>query len=59
MQAKERLIHHEVPGGLWEVVGMDMVSIYNKTYLCIVDYHRVPNNQEDRRPISRQSNTSM
>ena len=39
MQSKERLIHHNVPGRPWEVVSADMFLLYNKTYLCIVDYH--------------------
>ena len=39
MQSKEKIIHHEVPGKPWEVVGTDMVTLHNKNYLCIVDYH--------------------
>ena len=27
----------EIPGREWEVVSADMFSLYNKTYLCIVD----------------------
>ena len=37
--AGERLKHHKVSWRLLEVVGVDMFSLYNKTYICIVDYH--------------------
>ena len=38
-QLKEKFIHHEIPGKLWEVLGADMFTLNNKNYLCIVDYH--------------------
>ena len=39
MQPKERLIYHEIPGRPLDVAGTDNFSLYNKNYLCIVDYH--------------------
>ena len=36
---KEKIIHHEIPGKTWEVFGMDIFTLHNKNYLCIVDYH--------------------
>ena len=39
MQSKERLIHHEILGKPWKVVDVDMFSLYNRNYLCIVDNH--------------------
>ena len=42
----EKLIHHEIPGKPWEVVGVNMFSLHNRNYLCIVDYHsKFPNCQ--------------
>ena len=38
-QTKEKLIHHDIPGKPWEVIGVDMFTLNNKHYLCIVDYH--------------------
>ena len=38
-QLNEKIIHKEIPGKLWEVVGVDMFTLHNKNYLCIVDYH--------------------
>ena len=35
----EKIINHEIPGKLWEVIGLDMFTLDNKNYLCIVDYH--------------------
>ena len=32
---KEKLILHEIPGKLWEVIGVDMFTLYNRNYLCI------------------------
>ena len=32
--------YYEVPGRLWEEVGTDMCSLYNKNYLCPNDCHR-------------------
>ena len=31
---------HKIPGRLWESLGAAIIAIYNKHYLCIVDYHR-------------------
>ena len=39
-QPEEKPIHHDIPGKPREVIGMDMFTINNKNYLCIVDYHR-------------------
>ena len=36
---KGKIIHHEIPGKPWEVVGADMLTLHNKNYLCIVDHH--------------------
>ena len=35
----KKIIHHEFPGKQGEVVGMDMFTLHNNNYLCIVDYH--------------------
>ena len=35
----KKIIHHEIPGKPWEVVGVDMFTLCNKKYLCIVDCH--------------------
>ena len=39
MQPKEKIIHHNIPLRLWEVLGTDVFYFNNKNYLCIVDYH--------------------
>ena len=39
MQLKEKLIHHDIPLRLWEVLGADVFHFNNKNYLCVVDYH--------------------
>ena len=39
LQPKEKLIHHEISGKPWEVIGLDMLTLYNRNYLCFVDYH--------------------
>ena len=39
MQLKEKVIHHEIPGKQWEVIGKDMFTLYKRNYLWIVDYH--------------------
>ena len=39
MQPEERIIYHEIPGKSWESFGAHMFFLYNKHYLCIVDYH--------------------
>ena len=36
---KEKMIHHDIPLRLWEVLGADVFQFNNKNYLCIVDYH--------------------
>ena len=41
MQLKEKIIHHEIPGKLWEIIGADMFTLNNMNYLCTVDYHRL------------------
>ena len=38
-QSKKKKNHHEIPGKPREVIGVDMFSLHNKNYLCIVDYH--------------------
>ena len=38
-QPKERFIHHDIPGTLLEVIGVDMFTLNNKNYLSIVGYH--------------------
>ena len=37
---KVKPIQHDIPGKQWESVGTDIFMLNNKTYLCIVDYHR-------------------
>ena len=39
MQPKEKIIHHDIPLRPWEVLGVDILQLNNKKYLCIVDYH--------------------
>ena len=39
MQSKERIIPYEILKNPWEINGSDMLSLYNKHHLCIVDYH--------------------
>ena len=39
MQPKEKIIHHDIPLRLWEVLGADVFHFNNKNYLCIADYH--------------------
>ena len=39
MQPKEKVIHHDIPLRLWEVIGTDIFHFNNKNYPCIVDYH--------------------
>ena len=38
-QPKEKIIHHDIPIKLWDVVGTDMFTINNNKYLYVVDYH--------------------
>ena len=35
-QPKERIIQHETMGKPYEIFEVDMVSLYNKQYFCIV-----------------------
>ena len=47
---EEEIIHHEIPGKPWEVVGVDMFTLYNRNYLSIINYHKkfaVIKNTED------------
>ena len=39
MQPKEKIIYHDIPLILWEVLGADVFHFNNKNYLCIVHYH--------------------
>ena len=39
MQPKNKIIHHDIPIRLWDVIGADMFTLDNKQYLCILDYH--------------------
>ena len=39
MQPKEKIIHHEIPGKPWEIVGVHMFALHNRNYLCFEDYH--------------------
>ena len=41
MQPKEKIIHHNIPLRLWEVLGADTFHFNNKNYLCIADYHNM------------------
>ena len=36
-QPKEKLMYHNIPLRLWEVIGVDIFHFKNKHYLCIVD----------------------
>ena len=36
---KEKLTQHEIPAKLCEVEGSEVFYLYNKNYLCIVDYY--------------------
>ena len=38
-QHKDKIIHHDIPVRLWDIIGADMFTINNKWYLCTVDYH--------------------
>ena len=37
--SKEKLIHHDILGKFWEVIGADKFTLNNINHLCIVDYH--------------------
>ena len=39
MQPKEKIIHHDIPIRPWDVLGVDILHINNKNYLCTGDYH--------------------
>ena len=39
MQAKEKIVHQDIPLRPWELLGADIFHFNNKNYLCIVDYH--------------------
>ena len=36
---QKHFTHCDILGKLWEMIGVDMFTLINKTYLCIVDYH--------------------
>ena len=36
---KRKIIHHDISGKPWEGIEVDMSTLNNKNYLCIVDYH--------------------
>ena len=38
-QPKDRSVHHDIPIRPRDMVGADMLTLNNKNYLCIVDYH--------------------
>ena len=38
-QAKEKIVHHNIPLRPWEVVRAEVFHFHNKNYLCIVDYN--------------------
>ena len=44
-QPKYKTTSHEIPGRPWESVQADIITINNKYYLCIVDYHSNQNVQ--------------
>ena len=54
---KEKIIHHEIPGKQWEVIGADMFNLNNENYSCIVDYNS--NFPVVEKTICRQLNTNM
>ena len=37
MQPKEKIIHHNIPLRLWEVLSADIFHFNNRNYLCIAD----------------------
>ena len=39
LKQRKKLIHHDIPGKPWEGIGVDIFTLNNKNYLCIVDYH--------------------
>ena len=38
---KDKIRSHKILGWSWESVGVDICTIYNKNYLCIVDYQNI------------------
>ena len=38
-QPKETIVHHDIPVRPWDMVHVDIFTLNNKNYLCIVDYH--------------------
>ena len=38
-QPKDKMIHHDIPERPWDVIDVDMLTLNNKHYLCIVAYH--------------------
>ena len=36
---KEKIWHHKISAKPWEIVGVEMLIIHNRNYLCIVDYY--------------------
>ena len=58
-QTKRKFIHHDIPGKLWEVIGVAMFTFNNKNYLSIVDYDsKFLVIKKDQKPVHRQLNTS-
>ena len=39
-QPKDKIIHHNILIRPLDATGVDMFTLDNKQYLCIVDYHR-------------------
>ena len=55
-----KIIHHEVPGKLWEVIGAHMLTIkYQKLPFYSRLSEQIFSFQKERRPICRQFNTNM
>ena len=38
-QPREKIIHLDIPGKLWEGIGADIFTLNSKHYLCIVGHH--------------------
>ena len=36
--AKEQIIHHEIPGKPWEIIGTDLLILYNNNFHFATDY---------------------
>ena len=52
MQLKEKIIHYEIAGKPWEVVGLDMFTLNKKLpFYCRLS-QQVSSHQKDGRPIS-------